>query len=132
MSILGIERQAARRIIGCLALSALCAILSHVYQRFGHGVTSWAMTNAFFVPLVGGALHLLLWELIKHPDSLQNNMRHCQNVLFAGLSALTAGLYLHGIVEIAGVESYYPPWFIVFGAALTLAATIRLWLFPRA
>ena len=53
--------------------------------------------------------------------------RPWQNLLFAGLATVTAGLYYRGIVDIAGVDGGWEYWFLAGGGVLTLAGTLGLW-----
>ncbi len=123
--------RAKKSVFWCLIASAGCVGASVLYQRFGHGVTSRAMTLAFLIPLLGGAAQLSLWLGLRRTRALSFRLRMLQNTLFAGLSALTAGLFVQGIVEIAGVESGYPVWFITAGALLTAVGSAGIWLNPK-
>lgn len=118
-----------RRILGCALCAVCCAMASAVYQSFGHGVTSRAMTYAFMVPLVPGALHLWIWGLAG--GVLPGAAHPWQNLLLAGLAAVTAGLYFQGIVEIAGVDGGWERLFYTAGAALCAAGTLGMWLKRR-
>lgn len=113
--------------MGCVLCAAGCAAASAVYQAFGHGVTSRAMTWAFLVPLLGGAVHLGAWGLTNGRSVAPALARPWQNLLFAGLATVTAGLYYRGIVDIAGVDGGWEVWFLAGGGALTLAGTLGLW-----
>lgn len=127
MSTSAFDRSALRPVIGCILASAACAAVSAVYQAFGYGVTSMAMSLAFVVPLVGGALHLLLWMLVKHPAAQTPTARLWQGVLFCGLATVAAGLYFQGVVEIAGVDGGWETWFYIAGACVSLLGTAGLW-----
>ncbi len=115
-----------RRILGCALCAAACAAISAVYQSFGHGVTSRAMTYAFVAPLVPGALHLWVWGLAG--GVLPGRAHPWQNLLLAGLATVTAGLYFQGIVEIAGVDGGWERLFYAVGAALFAVGTLGMWL----
>ena len=52
-----------RAALGHLAAAALCALFGTVYERFSHGVYSYYMIYAFALPMMLGALPLLLLAL---------------------------------------------------------------------
>ena len=85
------------------------------------------MTWAFLVPLLGGAVHLWAWSIARGRSISPALARPWQNLLFAGLATVTAGLYYRGIVDIAGVDGGWECWFLAGGGALTLAGTLGLW-----
>ena len=127
MSTSAFEPATRRRVLGCVLSAAGCAAASAVYQAFGHGVASPAMTWAFLVPLLGGAAHLWVWALARGRSVPPALARPWQNLLFAGLATAAAGLYYRGIVDIAGVDGGWERWFLAGGGALTLAGTLGLW-----
>lgn len=51
------------------------------------------MTWAFLVPLLGGAVHLWAWGIARGRSVSPALARPWQNLLFAGLATVTAGLY---------------------------------------
>lgn len=85
------------------------------------------MTWAFLVPLPGGAVHLWAWDIARGRSVSPALARPWQNLLFAGLATVTAGLYYRGIVDIAGVDGGWEYWFLAGGGVLTLAGTLGLW-----
>lgn len=112
MSTSAFEPTVRRRTLGCVLCAGGCAAASAVYQTFGHGVTSRAMTWAFLVPLLGGAVHLWAWDIARGRSVSPALARPWQNLLFAGLATVTAGLYYRGIVDIAGVDGGWEYWFL--------------------
>lgn len=127
MSTSAFEPTVRRRTLGCVLCAGGCAAASAVYQTFGHGVTSRAMTWAFLVPLLSGAVHLWAWGIARGRSVSPALARPWQNLLFAGLATVTAGLYYRGIVGIAGVDGGWEYWFLAGGGVLTLAGTLGLW-----
>ena len=127
MSTLVCNPATRRRVLGCVLSAAGCAAASAVYQAFGYGVTSRAMTWAFLVPLLGGGAHLWAWGIARGRSVAPALARPWQNLLFAGLATVTAGLYYRGIVDIAGVDGGWERRFLAGGGALTLAGTLGLW-----
>ena len=130
MSTSVIDRRTRACLLGCLGASALLAVAGWVYQLFGHGVTSRAMTFAFPPPLIGAAL-LLLWRLARRPGPTTPAKRVWQNLLFAGLATISCGMAFQGIVEIAGVDGGWETWFYAAGAALGAPGALGLWLPER-
>lgn len=123
----GIEPRIRRRILACLICSALLVLLSDIYQVFGHGVTSRVMSLTPAVPLLGGMLQIMIWEWVKRPREPLDDVIWKQNILLAGLSAITAGMFLQGIVDIAGVDSIYPIGFVAVGGVMALIGSIAMW-----
>ena len=124
----GIEPQMRRRILACLNASALLLIASDIYQYFGHGVTSRMMSLSPLVPLFGGMLQLMVHECAHRGAKPSAYDLWMQNILFAGLSAIAAGMFLWGIVEIAGVDSHYPMPFLIVGGLMAACGSIGIWL----
>ena len=81
-----------RRTLGCVLCAGGCAAASAVYQTFGHGVTSRAMTWAFLVPLLDGAVHLWAWGIARGRSVSPALARPWQNLLFAGLADVVENL----------------------------------------
>ncbi len=121
------DGQTRRRMLGCVAAAAALAALGQVYQLFGHGVRSLAMTLCFLWPLLGGAAHLAAWALLRGRALPPDVARVWQNLLFAGLAALVAGQAYRGVVEIAGVDGGWEALFFAVGAALAALGTAGLW-----
>lgn len=109
-----------RRELHPLMICAACAVLGGVYQRFGHGVYAASMTLCF-LPVLGYALIDGLWPC-RRPAAMHPWGRL---LLQAGASALTAGMVLQGIFEIAGTDSPYLACFYIAGGTLCIAG---LWL----
>ena len=79
MSTLAFEPATRRRVLGCALCAAGCAAASAVYQAFGHGVTSRAMTWAFLVPLLG--LSLIHIYLNAREEFIRGNLRLVLSVI---------------------------------------------------
>ena len=77
------------------------------------------MTYAFFYPLIGGALPLTLCALC--PVRVQPG-RLCRWTLGAGLSTMTVGSVLSGVLEIYGTSSRLLGVYRVVGWLWVLAA----------
>ncbi len=101
---------------GYIRLSVFCILFAIVYQAFGHGVTSLAMSAMFLWPLVFGALPVLL-RLKSRAARSAMCVRLSRR---AGIAALIAGGAISGILEIYGTTSPLTPVFWIVGGALTL------------
>lgn len=105
---------------GCMAAALITALFGMIYEIFSFGVFSFAMIYAFGVFAAGG----VFWKIIarKHrmtaafPASLWN----------AGLSTVTVGLLLKGVLDIYGSGNSLIRIFWVLGAAELLAALLTL------
>ena len=99
------------------ASTALFALLfTNIYAVFGHGVRSPYMDYMFAVPLAA-SLPFLCMFLFRSRIYEKNGYRLFHNAFGSGAAALTVGLLLRGILQIAGGSSAYAPWFIYIGAA---------------
>ncbi|MEE3487662.1 MAG: hypothetical protein VZT48_06125 [Bulleidia sp.] len=93
-------------------------VISMVYNHFGHGVHSRFMDLAFLIPLAGAVWYMILAMMKVKVVKLS------ENLTFAGLSALTAGSLLKGILEIANTGSVYIRWFFLAGMVLCIMAFV--------
>lgn len=80
------------------------AVFGYVYEYFGHGAHSMAMSYAFLYPLVLGLLASLMLSRIGgvKKSYYRGYVRAGLNLFHAGVATLTAGSILLGIVEIFG------------------------------
>lgn len=109
-----------REAVRYLWLAAACVVFAVVYQAFGHGVTSLAMSAMFVWPLALGALPSLLISRLR-------DVRLGWRVRFlrgAGIATLIAGGAVTGIIEIYGTTSALTPVYWCVGGLLTLAGGI--------
>ena len=108
-----------------LILTVVTVIIEKIYRLFGHGVTSPAMTWMFLYPLVGGLLiHLVSRTKIGIVDS--ERFRSFFNLYHSGIATLTAASFLMGVLEIAGTDSVYLPYFYIVGFGMVLFGILPL------
>ena len=93
-----------------------CALFGAVYERFSHGVYSYAMIYAFAFPLVLGALPLYLIGALNAPYP----GRLLRSVYHAGIATLTVGSIVTGILEIYGTTVSLTLAYWIVGSALVL------------
>jgi hypothetical protein len=112
-------RRAGKTALIYLEIAALCVLFHRVYALFGHGVSSAAMTLMFLYPLIGGALPLAAFWLVKQRRTeAVRGRRMLFNAYNSGVAALTVASMLIGILEVAGTSSPHIIWLTAVGAAL--------------
>lgn len=102
-------------------MTLVTIVIAKVYGLFGHGVTSPAMTWMFLFPLIGGVAGYSFFRSLLPKKVTANGFRSFSNLYNSGIATLTVGSFLQGVVEIAGTNSIYVPYFYGVGAALLLA-----------
>ena len=108
-----------------LILTVVTVIIEKIYRLFGHGVTSPAMTWMFLYPLVGGLLiYLVSRTKIGIVDS--ERFRSFSNLYHSGIATLTVASFLKGVLEIAGTDSVYLPYFYIVGFGMVLFGILPL------
>lgn len=105
-----------RALRGYLWCAACCILFAVVYQAFGHGVTSLAMSTMFLWPLFLGVFPVLLLSK-SHDIRLAWWIRFAHN---AGIATLITGGAVTGIIEIYGTTSMLTPLYWYAGGFLTL------------
>jgi hypothetical protein len=100
--------------------------VNFIYSRFAHGVSSDAMSFMFLYPLLGGCAAYALLGLFFPGARRLKPYRVFTNLYSAGVATLTAGAFLHGILEIAGATSPYARAFTASGWALAAAGAAAL------
>ena len=108
-----------------LVLTVVTVIIEKIYRLFGHGVTSPAMTWMFLYPLAGGLLiYLVSRTKIGIVDS--ERFRSFSNLYHSGIATLTVASFLMGVLEIAGTDSVYLPYFYIVGFGMVLFGILPL------
>lgn len=100
-------------------------IIEKIYRLFGHGVTSPAMTWMFLYPLAGGLL-IYLVSRAKVGNGAAERFRCFSNLYHSGIATLTVGSFLKGVLEIAGTDSVYLPYFYIIGSGMLLVGLLPL------
>lgn len=103
-------------------LAALsCALFSAVYEMLSHGVYSCFMIFAFAFPLLLGATPFFLLRKYGKPVG-----RAAANLIRAGVTALTVGSIVQGVLEIYGTTNPLTSVYWILGGLLTAAGWVRL------
>lgn len=96
-----------------LTASVVIAAASAVYGLFSHGVSSYFMTYAFMIPLLGGAMPHLIAALKKAGReesksamvSQAEPVKGFRDAQLAVIATLTAGSLLKGVLDIYGTTN---------------------------
>ncbi len=108
-------RAAERNALGYFLTSLFLILFGAVYEHFSFGVYANAMIYAFAIPLLMGALPMMLLTFFRAerlPDRLSREL------LGAGIATLSAGSLIKGALEIYGTSS--PLTFVYWPAGLAL------------
>ena len=105
-----------------LLLSIFLFIFSRIYVSLSYGEVSFFMNTLPLVPLIGGGLLISLISL------LPNLSRISYNLWNSGVTVLTAGFLLRGIVNLSGRSTTLdlPYWLIGAGFLGLALASISL------
>lgn len=118
------KHSAARKIgISYIVLTVAAVIIEKIYRQFGHGVTSPAMTWMFLYPLAGG---LLIYLVGRAKAATAERFRCFSNLYHSGIATLTVGDFLKGVLEIAGTDSVWLPYFYIIGFVMVLFGILPL------
>ena len=103
-----------------LIASLFCALFGAVYERYSHGVYSYAMIYAFAYPLALGVLPMyLIWILhALYPPKTLRCLWH------AGIATLTVGSIVTGVLEIYGTTNPLTIVYPILGAALCTTGAV--------
>jgi len=127
------KKQINKVIVAYLVLSAIAIIIDKIYDIFGHGVDSSAMTWMFLYPLLGGALfYFIIRFFIPHTIKFAG-YRVFLNIYNSGIATMTVASFIKGVIEIAGTNSLYLEYyymagglFIIVGLTIMLIMVINL------
>jgi len=115
------DRSRALRYVRLDLIAAVFwALFGAIYEKFSHEVYSYAMIYAFAVPLIAGALPLVLLLCRKKP--LRMPSAGTLVLWHAGLASFTVGLIFRGVLEIYGTTNSLMTVYPVTGGILTAAA----------
>ena len=129
LSILDIKKinfSIKKIILSYIAITILAIVFDRIYALFSHDVSSIYMNFMFLYPLLCGAIYYLILGLSLSKFKYKK-FRFAFNIYNSGISIITVGSLLHGILEIAGTSSPYISWysivdliFILSGLLMTL------------
>ena len=110
----------AKAALAHLFAAALCALFGAVYECFSHGVYSYYMIYAFAVPLMLGALPLLLLAVFGGPFP----ERRALWLWNAGIATLTVGCVFRGVLDIYGTTHRLTVVYPIVGVGLLAAGVV--------
>jgi len=110
---ISVKKNLISQCLGYTIGSAITALFGGIYEIFSHNVYSYFMIYAFALPLVFGALPTLIMALKSiNPNKL--GLR-----LYAyGITTLTVGSIIEGILKIYGTTNQLVLVYIIAGSAL--------------
>lgn len=97
-----------------LCITAFCGLFSAVYEYFSHGVDSNFMIFLYMIPLIAGVLPyaaLGLINILPCPTAVSRRVYNC------GVTTLSLGCCLSGVLEIYGTSSIYIKYYWLTGLA---------------
>ena len=104
-------------VTGAYLLAAVfCGFFGAVYELFSHGVYSCFMLCAFAFPLLLGSIPFFMMRRAGRPFPGKG-----EDLIHAGIAALTVGSLLQGVLEIYGTSNPLTALYWIAGAALTAA-----------
>lgn len=104
-----------------LLITIITALFGAVYEKFSHGVYSYSMLYAFAYPLIGGVLPYLSFGVSKKAKLPPN---HSRLLCHFGVSTLTVGSIIQGVLEIYGTTNALTYVFPVVGGILFISGVI--------
>lgn len=102
------------------AVSALCIAVNYIYSQFSHGVRSVYMQRMYLIPLISGALLFLAMAVFRIPAL----PRVSYNLHNSAVAAVTTGIFVYGICEIAGTTASFQKVYFAAAAAMETAAAV--------
>ena len=119
-----VTKRFNRSLKAYLGTSIFFFAFSRIYEHFSFGETSPYMHWLFLIPLLGGALFLLILRVFPTTSRLSMNLWN------STLAVLTTGALLRGIINLSGRSTTLDtPYYLI---AICLAAfTIISMLFTR-
>lgn len=120
------EKEFRKIILVYVALSLVAIIAAKIYDIFGHGVDSPAMTWMFLYPLLGGALFYFIINKLFPYINGNHRFRMFFNMHNSGIATLTFASFLKGVFEIAGTNSSYLKYYYLVGCLFIVGGVINL------
>ena len=115
-----IKQRLKKTILWYTLISAFFFVGSRIYEHFSFGETSAFMHYLFLIPLIGGALLVLLQLMVKGLSRLSLNLWN------SGVATLTAGGLYRGIVNLSGRSTTMDQPYYYLGVAFLALALISI------
>ncbi|WP_243122166.1 hypothetical protein [Clostridium thermarum] len=124
----GNKKRLRKAIWSYLIISAAAVVIDKIYDLFGHGVDSAAMTWMFLYPLLGGALFYFIIDKRMPNFTKITGYKLFINLYNSGIATLTLASMLKGIFEIAGTNSPHLKYYYVTGGVFIASGLIILFI----
>ena len=130
------KHMSSKLMLRYLTASVVIAAAGLIYEYFSHGVYSVFMLGAFLIPLIGGALPLVIAEaaynkklgegspnqLVPSGPEVQQKQQMIRELQLAAVATLTTGSLIQGALEIYGTTNRLMIVFPIMGAILAAVA----------
>lgn len=105
------RKEIEKLVFNYLIVTMGCAGFGAVYEVFSHGVYSYYMLYAFMIPFLGGVVYFycILYFRSKTPECIARRFQHF------GISTLTVGFILCGVLEIYGTSNCLVIFYFIVG-----------------
>lgn len=105
------QKKIEKLVLNYLIATMVCAGFGAVYEVFSHGVYSYYMLYAFMIPFLGGVVYFycILYFRSKTPGYIARRLHHF------GISTLTIGCILCGVLEIYGTSNRLVLFYFIVG-----------------
>ena len=108
------QKSAGRTALTYLFVTVFTALFGAIYERFSHEVYSYFMIYAFAVPLLLGVLP---YSIMAFKGKTLASVP-ARNLIHAGVSTLTVGSVVKGVLDIFGTTNYLAVFYPIIGGAL--------------
>ena len=114
------RKEIEKLVFNYLIATMVCAGFGAVYEVFSHGVYSYYMLYAFMIPFLGGVVYFycILYFRSKTPECIARRFQHF------GISTLTVGFILCGVLEIYGTSNCLVIFYFIVGGMFLVSGNI--------
>lgn len=134
MSTSDIDRKSRLCCLRRYVLTLGVLLAAQVYQLFGHGVRLLTMSLAFLPVLLYALLASLTPTgrgMCSWRSSSSKLKKWPRRLLGAAAATLSVGMFLQGVLDIAGADSPYLIWFYVIAGVEGALAGVTGWVYRR-
>lgn len=118
------RKLAMRKVLRYVISTIAAAVFGAVYEYFSFGVYSYYMLYAFAFPLVLGVLPWMLAAMDVKGPGVGFPGQQTIDLWGYGITTLTVGSILHGVLDIYGTTSAFTKYYFIVGAILLLTAAM--------
>ena len=115
-----------KKVFGYAMYTTAVALFGAVYECFSFGVYSYYMLYGFLFPLILGIFPWLLIAMdVKCRGMSYFPGQKTAALWGAGITTLTVGSVLHGVLDIYGTTSTLTKYYFIVGTILLLTALVK-------